>query len=171
MSEDQNRPISQEQLSILIEKKTRIVQQLLKENVQPLPGVLALIRSAQEQKIPLAISSGALMNEIRLASQCIGVWEAFTVAVSAEDVAHSKPDPESYRKAISRLSEKIGRSINPARSFAIEDSPAGIASARGAGLNVLAVTSSYPAEELQKAQRVVTSLEEITPADLDAMLE
>ena len=50
--------------------------------------------------------------------------------------------------------------------LAIEDTPAGIASAQGAGLNVLAVTNSYPASFLTEAEAVVDTLEGLT---LDAL--
>jgi beta-phosphoglucomutase len=41
---------------------------------------------------------------------------------------------------------------------AIEDTPAGIASAQGAAIRVIAVTNSYPAEQLTAATLVVDSL-------------
>jgi beta-phosphoglucomutase-like phosphatase (HAD superfamily) len=49
----------------------------------------------------------------------------------------------------------------PERSFAIEDTPAGIRSAKGAGLRVLAVTNSYGAGELAEADWVADSLENV----------
>ncbi|HEX9024500.1 MAG TPA: HAD family phosphatase, partial [Geobacteraceae bacterium] len=51
----------------------------------------------------------------------------------------------------------------------IEDTPAGIASAKGAGLKVLAVTNSYAEQELAGADRVVSSLAEVDPPALDAL--
>jgi beta-phosphoglucomutase-like phosphatase (HAD superfamily) len=54
--------------------------------------------------------------------------------------------------------------------LAIEDTPAGIASAKGAGLKVLAVTNSYPAEELTMADAVVTSLEGLTLEKLNRLV-
>lgn len=44
--------------------------------------------------VPLAVCSGALRDEIVLASRTIGVLEHFTTIVSAEDVQRGKPDPE-----------------------------------------------------------------------------
>lgn len=51
--------------------------------------------------------------------------------VSADDTPVSKPDPAPYRLAMQRLGVEDG--------LAIEDTPSGIASAKGAGLHVLAV--------------------------------
>jgi beta-phosphoglucomutase-like phosphatase (HAD superfamily) len=49
----------------------------------------------------------------------------------------------------------------PERSIAIEDTPAGIRSAKGAGLRVLAVTNSYGAGKLADADWVADSLENV----------
>ena len=96
--------------------------------------------------------------------------ECFTVIVSAEDVSAGKPDPAGFRLAVERLTAACGRPIRSHRCVAVEDSPAGIAAARAAGMKVLAVTNSYPPERLQDAQRVVASLAEVTLADLAELL-
>jgi beta-phosphoglucomutase-like phosphatase (HAD superfamily) len=60
------------------------------------------------------------------------------------------------------LSERfVPRLTVPGRSVAVEDTPAGIRSAKGAGLRVLAVTNSYGAGELAEADWIVASLEDV----------
>jgi beta-phosphoglucomutase-like phosphatase (HAD superfamily) len=49
----------------------------------------------------------------------------------------------------------------------IEDAPAGIEAARAAGIRVLAVTNSYAAAGLARADRVVGSLAEVSLALLE----
>jgi len=84
------------------------------------------------------------------------------VIVSADDVRRSKPDPESYTLAFARLSETHPFSLTaPGKSIAVEDTPAGIRSAKGAGLRVLAVTNSYGAGELAGADWIAESLESV----------
>jgi beta-phosphoglucomutase len=74
-------------------------------------------------------------------------------------VQASKPDPESYALAVAGLSSMYpDRKIVPGLCLAIEDTPAGIASAMGAGLKVLAVTNSYPEENLAVADKVIATL-------------
>jgi beta-phosphoglucomutase len=90
----------------------------------------------------------------------LGIASRFDLIVSADDVRRSKPDPESYALAFARLAEKYATSLTaPGQSVAVEDTPAGIRSAKGAGLRVLAVTNSYGAEELADADWIVESLE------------
>jgi beta-phosphoglucomutase len=82
--------------------------------------------------------------------------------VTADHVSVSKPDPASYNLALQRLVEAFPKAgITAASCLAIEDTPAGIASATGAGISVVAVTNSYPAERLSKALKIVPSLEEL----------
>jgi beta-phosphoglucomutase len=78
--------------------------------------------------------------------------------VTADDVAASKPDPECYELAFQKLLSAHNNSFSKATTIAIEDTPAGISSAKSAGLNVCAVTNSYPAANLGQATMVVESL-------------
>ena len=62
----------------------------------------------------------------------------FDALVCAEDVSVTKPDPEPYLLAAKLLG------ADPARCFALEDSPNGVASAEAAGCRVIAVPSLVP---------------------------
>lgn len=158
-------------LKELTDRKTKLVQQAYRESVKPLGGAVELIRAADDAGIALAVCSGALRKEIELASQTIGVWDCFGAIVSAEDVSKGKPDPEGYAIALQRLGEKLGRELAPGNCAVVEDSPAGIEAAVGAGLHVLAVTNSYRRDALQSAGLVVDSLEEVSLADLTRLTE
>ncbi|HJV36232.1 HAD family phosphatase [Geomonas sp.] len=151
------RPLPDQELKRLMEAKAKAFLDIVATGVAPYPGVVDLIRSISGN-LPLALCSGALRSDIDpiLAQLCL--TGAFDCMVTADEVTASKPDPESYRLAVQRLQERYPDSIAPGRSLAVEDTPAGITSAAGAGLNVLAVTNSYPAERLTGAIRVVDSL-------------
>jgi beta-phosphoglucomutase len=145
----------------LIAEKAAAFQRLLGEGgAAALPGAVALIQHLSA-KIPLAICSGALKEDIIPILGKLGIDTAFDVIVTAEDTPVSKPDPAPYRLA----KEKLGIS----RGLAIEDTPAGIASAKGAGLKVLAVTNSYPAGLLPEADAVINSLEGLTLEKLNTL--
>ena len=82
--------------------------------------------------------------------------------VTADDVPVSKPDPASYALAVERLRQVFPEQNMEASScVAIEDTPAGIQSAHGAGLKVLAVTNSYAKSQLSDAEACVSSLEQV----------
>jgi beta-phosphoglucomutase len=152
------RNISPEELSRLIDRKAEAFQHAISKGVEPYPGVVELVRSIAGN-LPLALCSGALPSDIRPVIRQLGIADAFDVIVTAADVSASKPDPESYALTVQKLTTAFpGKGITPSGCLAIEDTPAGIASAAGAGLRVLAVTNSYPADRLENAFRVVSSL-------------
>jgi mannitol-1-/sugar-/sorbitol-6-phosphatase len=80
------------------------------------------------------------------------------VLVTADEVANGKPHPEPYLKGAERLG------ANPAECLVIEDAPAGIQSARAAGMKVIGLTTTYAVDALQHADAVIGSLREIRVA-------
>ena len=150
--------IDAEELKGLIAKKAAAFNRVIASGVKPYPGVVELIRSIQGN-LPLGLCSGALSCDISPILKQLGITDAFDTMVTADEVAASKPHPESYLLAVDRLAALFpGRGITAGKCLAIEDTPAGIASATGAGVKVLAVANSYPEERLAGAFRVVDSL-------------
>jgi len=148
-------------LNLLIEKKAAAFQDLLEsDGAAALPGAVELIQHLSGN-IPLAICSGALREDILPILGKLGIENAFDTLVTADDTHISKPDPAPYKLAMKRLGVTSG--------LAIEDTPAGIASAKGAGLKVLSVTNSYPAEALTQADAIVDSLEGLTLEKLNRL--
>jgi len=162
--------VTEERIAELTAAKTDLVRRAFAESVQPMPGAVELIRSAAAAGVPVGVCSGALREEIVQAARAVGVLEHFATIVSAEDVPRGKPDPAGYRLALDRLARAAGRPLRAGRCVVVEDAPAGIDAARGAGMRVLAVTSSYPAEALQAAERVVDSLADVKLPELDELL-
>lgn len=159
-------PLDSAALAGLIAAKAALFHEVAAEGVVPYPGVVELVRSLAG-RVPLAICSGALRSDIEPVLRMLSLTDAFDCLVTAEDVAASKPDPASYRLAVQRLQQRFpAAAIAADRVIAIEDTPAGIESARGAGLKVLAVTNSYPATDLSAADRVVAALSAISVEEL-----
>lgn len=145
------------ELKDLVDRKAHTFLKIVSVGVSAYPGVVELIRSISGT-LPLGLCSGALRSDIEPILAQLGLTGAFDAMVTAEEVATSKPDPASYLLALQRLQDLYPGEITAGSSLAIEDTPAGIASATGAGLKVLAVTNSYPAARLGGASRVVDSL-------------
>jgi sugar-phosphatase len=70
--------------------------------------------------------------------------------ISAEDTPRCKPDPMGYELGIAALAVSIGPE-SARRAVVIEDSLAGIESAKAAGLTCVAVAHSYPEARLREA--------------------
>ncbi|MFZ2223740.1 MAG: HAD family phosphatase [Candidatus Deferrimicrobium sp.] len=146
-------------LAKLVAAKSRAFLEGIRGGVTAYPGAVSMIESLGTAGRPLALCSGALRSDIEPILEQLGIFRRFDVIVSADDVRRSKPDPESYALAYRRLSETCPRALTvPGKSFAVEDTPAGIRSAKGAGLRVLAVTNSYGPAELSEADWIIDSL-------------
>lgn len=129
-----------QQLEKLYQLKTRCYADYVATGAITLrPGVLSLMRQAYQAGCKQAIvTTTATANVTALLSRNIGPqWrDWFACVVCGEDVAQKKPHPEAYIKALQELAL-------PAQAcLAIEDSPNGLAAARGAGLGCL-ITRSY----------------------------
>jgi beta-phosphoglucomutase-like phosphatase (HAD superfamily) len=79
----------------------------------------------------------------------------FSVVVTAEDTSVCKPAPDCYACGLDKLNQKRQQErllpLLPAECLAIEDAPAGIESARGAGMRTLGVTNTVDEKELRAA--------------------
>ncbi|MEN8254531.1 MAG: HAD family phosphatase [Verrucomicrobiota bacterium] len=152
-------------LKNMINEKAKVFQQLIHDGgATPLPGAVELINSIP-RKLPIALCSGAWLEDILPILKNLGIDNSFSVIVTAEDTEKSKPDPAPYQLTL----EKLGIE-DPATAIAIEDTPAGIISAKGAGLKVLAVTTSHDRDYLHEADAVTDSLENVTRLSLEDMV-
>src|SRR5918999_2151835 len=107
----------------------------------------AAVRWAAERAV-LGIVSGSAREEIEPVLELAGIRDAFTVLVSVDDIRRSKPDPEGYLLALHLLGVESGDAA------AIEDSEAGVAAAKAAGLFCAAVTTTLPPERLSEADQL-----------------
>jgi len=149
-------------------KQQRFVQRLAEDGMAAVPGALELI-TALAGTLPIAIASGATREDIEQVIARFGCRDAFDAIITADDVARSKPDPTTYRVAVERLAAiHPDLAIAPGDCVAIEDTPAGLRSARDAGLNTLALTTTHPIEQLHDAQHIVRDLSHVSLAQLRA---
>lgn len=119
------------------------------------PGALELVREAAGAGLVLGVVSGALREEIEGALRQAGVRDLFKVLVSAEDVDEGKPNPQGYALALQLMNGQPPlpvRLVHPHEALAVEDTPPGIAAARGAGLVTLAIGHSHDAAALRSAR-------------------
>lgn len=167
---DNGRDFTEAEIAEMTAVKTEIVQAEMHRSLKPMPGVASLFAALAEAGVPLAVCSGGLRTEVELATSSAGIHPLLKTLVCAEDVQIGKPDPEGYRLALQQLVELTGKSLDPARTVVLEDSPAGIEAAKALGMKVLAVTTSYTADALTQADRIVASLEMVAPDDLAQLL-
>ena len=167
---DFNLPMDDRRIAELIQRKGERYEHLAAAGEMLFPGVARFIRGAVDAGVPIAIASGALTHEIEDVLEHAGLRSLFPVIVGADQTARSKPHPDPYQTAFARLRAHTGRDLVDWRTVAIEDSKWGLISARAAGLRCVAVTNTYPAEELRSdAELVVDGLHALSLDVLDAL--
>jgi HAD superfamily hydrolase (TIGR01509 family) len=164
--EHHGQPADPERLEAITRRKVACFAEGLRD-VPFFPGARELVR-ALSRDMPIGIASGARHAEIEEILTAGGIRDAFRAIVGAEDAPRTKPDPAPYLEA-ARLLSASAVGLVPEECVAFEDSMPGIAAARTAGMKVVAVTHSYPAEKLGAAHRVVKSLVGLQKAALQGL--
>ena len=140
-------------LDALIARKAIRYAEEAAEGLKIFPGAPECL-AALSERYPLAINSGALRPEIEFALNLIGRRHCVSAIVSAEEAERCKPDPQGYTLALEKLRECDGLGLLdlvPSECLVIEDSLAGIESAKGAGMWAIGISNTYSAEELRSA--------------------
>lgn len=136
-------------------KENIVVEQMEiedKEGVTALPGSAELLRGLPPQRFAIVTSATRPLAVARLGYAGLPVP---TQMVTADDVVNGKPSPEPYLKGAALLG------LPASACLVFEDTPAGVASARAAGMQVIALQTTYPASTLQAADAVVASLADV----------
>ena len=105
------------------------------------------VRFAAE-RLHVAVVSGSSRAEIEPVLEAAGIRDAITLVVSEDDIARSKPDPEGYLIALHLLG------LEPGETAAVEDSAAGVAAAKAAGVRCVGLTTTQPPERLSEADEL-----------------
>ncbi|NJO72145.1 MAG: HAD family phosphatase, partial [Oscillatoriales cyanobacterium RM1_1_9] len=105
--EARGRIVTETYLNQLIERKAKSYQAELEALPElPLyPDTKAFIRRLSETELKLGIVSGAIRSEVELILQRAELKRYFSVIVTSDEVATSKPEPEGYLLAVQLLNE------------------------------------------------------------------
>ncbi len=134
-------------------KKDRFLQLMRKE--EPIFEDLPELVERLAARYPMAVASGSLHPVIDAVLALKNLRQHFRHCVSSSDVAHGKPAPDIFLHTAKLMG------IAPRDCCVIEDSAAGVAAARAAGMDVIAITNSLPRAKLTGATHIVDSYAEI----------
>jgi HAD superfamily hydrolase (TIGR01509 family) len=133
----------------LLEHKRSVFRRLIGENLKPFPGAVEAL--SQLDSVPLGLATSSSRSEAEPMLRILGISDRFRAVITLEAVERSKPEPDSYLLAARRLG------VAPQHCAAVEDSPSGVQAARQAGMTVLGVCTSMPANRLKGAHRIFAS--------------
>ncbi|MGI5400584.1 HAD family hydrolase [Streptomyces sp. CA-135486] len=117
----------------LLAGKNRHYLELARAATDVFPEMRKFVELLHSHDVPMAVASGSSRAAIEAVLAGTGLDAFISTAVSAEEVAHGKPEPDVFLEAARRLGAP------PADCVVLEDAPPGAAAARAAGMRCIAV--------------------------------
>lgn len=148
-----NMSLSDETVENVIKLKRRIFNDIF--TVTLMKGVKDFLFELKERRYNLALVTGTRLEVVKKVLQT-GLNDIFKVIVTGERVNKGKPDPEPYLKAVDELG------VRKRDCIVIENAPAGITSAKNAGLICFAVQTSLSEEYLKEADKIFQDIDEVS---------
>jgi beta-phosphoglucomutase len=125
-------------------------------------GVIEFIEKCRSRGLKLAVASSADPPKVEINLAEIGIPSStFDTVVTGLDIEHKKPEPDIFINA----AKKLG--VNPSECLVVEDAVSGVAAGKAAGAKVLALTTSFSAEELSGADWIASLLSDAPDDALD----
>ena len=126
----------------MLQTAWRLADELFAKGVPCKPGLFELLDVLEERGIPRIVASSSPRSMILQNLSTTGAGRYFAQVVCGADVEHSKPAPDIYLRACAELG------VDPARTYAVEDSRNGILSADAAGMKALLVPDMIPPDDV-----------------------
>jgi beta-phosphoglucomutase len=174
---DSRRSFDADYIDSLIAQKARRYTEVASEGLRFFPAAGETL-GAVAARWPVAICSGALRAEIEYSLKLLNRLDQIAVIISAEDTTRCKPHPEGYQLVLNALRNHTSKAkdttttgaeertdLTPTNCLVVEDSLAGIVSAKSAGMWAIGVPNTYSAKQLfdAGADDVIPGLGDLTP--------
>ena len=127
-------------------------------------GLQPFLEKAHDKGIKIAIGSAAIMFNIDFVLDGLHIRKYIDAIVSADDVHHSKPHPETYLNC----AEALGISLEECLVF--EDVPKGAESALNAGMDCIIITTLHDASEFSQFKNIIGFIGDYTDVSLRKLL-
>ncbi len=123
------------------------LRSIIASELMPYPGMIDAVRELASI-VPCGYATSNHRIDAELMLDVSGFSGFFSAGVTYDDVPRHKPEPDPYLT----VARSIG--VDPVACAAVEDSPSGVASARRAGMVVVAVRTTFGEESLSTADRI-----------------
>lgn len=143
-----------------LEKEKRYQQAFLPK-LKLMDGLSGFLQKANALHIPMAIGSAAIPFNINFVLDNLHIRYYFKAVVSAKDVHHSKPHPQTFLDAARLLK------VPPAGCLVFEDAPKGVEAAANAGMEVVVLTTMHEKEDFTQYTNIIGFIKDYT----DPLLE
>ncbi|HPH84623.1 MAG TPA: HAD family phosphatase [Ferruginibacter sp.] len=147
------RKMTDAEAMVFAQEKEAVYRELYAADIKPVAGLIEFLEAARLLNIPMAIATSGIQVNIDFMFDHVPIRQFFSVIVNSAHISKGKPDPEIYEKAAALLN------IPADNCLVFEDAVVGVQSAKAAGMPVVAILTTHPAEELSKADLIVDNFE------------
>jgi beta-phosphoglucomutase len=144
---------TEDELNFLSISKERKYQQIYGPHLGLIDGLFDFLDESYSSGIKMAIGTAAIPINIDFVLGTLKLGHYFQAIVSADDVARSKPHPETYLRAAALLN------VDPSSCIVFEDSPKGVEAALNAGMQAIVLTTTHAYEEFHAYDNIILYLD------------
>ncbi len=157
------RALDRDEVLAYEEEKEGLYRELSQGQLVPLPGARRLLDALSQRGIAVAVATSAPRANVDHSLRELGLEWLAPLVVRGDEVPNGKPAPDVFLEAARR------RGVAPGDCLAFEDAPMGLEAVRAAGMRLVALATSFPAEELlrhhTRPDAVVRSYDELLSGD------
>lgn len=124
------------------QRKEAMFRQQAASLLQPMPGLLELLKWIDQQQLQRAIVTNAPVENVEFMLNVLHLDREFSLVVLGDELPRGKPDPMPYLAALDQLL------VTATEAIAFEDSPSGIRSAVAAGIPTVGIASTHEPQKL-----------------------
>jgi beta-phosphoglucomutase len=159
--EMRGRTVTQTLVQELVDKRSALYLSQIQQCAL-VAGVQTCMDQLAQQGIPLGLVTYAPRREVIPVLMQMDLKDTFAVVVCGDEVAQSKPNPDSYQIALNQLNQSLGQSIEAPDCVAIESTYPGVLSAQACGMQVVGLPTVLPYQMLhRRADWVVDKFDQI----------
>ncbi|MBC7905087.1 MAG: HAD family phosphatase [Gemmatimonadaceae bacterium] len=154
---------SKEEMDFWSVEKEKRYQTEFKPLLSLIAGLPKFLEDANRAGIPMAIGSAAITFNIDFVLDNLNIRHYFKAIVSADNVAISKPDPETYLMCAALLG------VDPKDCIVFEDAPKGVEAADNAGMDAVVLTTMHEEHEFGSYGNVIKVVKDYTEIQVDQL--
>jgi HAD superfamily hydrolase (TIGR01509 family) len=140
-----------ERRAAILDEKEEVFRSLVAGQIEPLPGLMALLDRADDAGVPMVAVTNAPRLNAELLLSGLGITQRFKALVIGDELPYGKPHPLPYQEGL----RFVGASA--AASIAFEDSRSGVQSATAAGIPTIGIRTSLSDADLVAAGAVASA--------------
>jgi beta-phosphoglucomutase family hydrolase len=149
----------------LVDGKEKILDEIMHSSSAARPGVYEILEAAKQASIPAAVASSATVQAIQTVMKILDIGKYFSAFTSGDEVEHSKPAPDIFLLAASKLG------VAAENCLVIEDTLNGLKAAKAAGMYSISIPCDATAHQDHSiADLRLSSLEQVQLAELFARI-